>query len=162
MNPIRLDASSYRTAEQLLRHNRGELVLNGSVRPRWLEDGVRFWYPTDTVGGPRFHLVDPVKGSRKPAFDHARLATALAAASGSEVDAAELPFGAFDVTGEAVEFDAFGARWRCALDDYTCVAVEERRPANSSTSSRRTAATRCSGRRTTSGPDRWRTGGSGR
>ncbi|WP_327321598.1 prolyl oligopeptidase family serine peptidase [Streptomyces sp. NBC_01210] len=124
MNPIRLDASSYRTAEQLLRHNRGELVLNGSVRPRWLEDGVRFWYPTDTVGGPRFHLVDPVKGSRKPAFDHARLATALAAASGSEVDAAELPFGAFDVTGEAVEFDAFGARWRCALDDYTCVAVE--------------------------------------
>jgi dipeptidyl aminopeptidase/acylaminoacyl peptidase len=123
MNPIRLDASVYRTAEQLLRHNRGELVLNGSVRPRWAEDGACFWYATDTAGGPRFLLVDPAKGSRQPAFDHARLATALAAASGLEVDAAALPFAAFDVSGEAVEFDAFDARWRCALDDYTCVAV---------------------------------------
>ena len=108
MNPTRLDADAdaYRTAERLLRHNRGELVLDGRIRPRWIDGGARFWYTSDAPDSPRFLLVDPVEGTREAAFDHARLATALATASGRDVDAGALPFAAFEPTDGAIEFDA--------------------------------------------------------
>ncbi|HEX5113562.1 MAG TPA: DPP IV N-terminal domain-containing protein [Pseudonocardiaceae bacterium] len=116
----RLDTHAYATAERLLRHNRGQLVLGGRVRPRWLDGGARFWYTVDTPAGRRFVVVDPAAGTREPAFDHDRLAKALAVASGEDVDAAALPFPAVAITPGAVEFDAFGAHWRCALDTYEC------------------------------------------
>ncbi|MCX4682990.1 DPP IV N-terminal domain-containing protein [Kitasatospora purpeofusca] len=71
-------------------------------------------------GGRRFVLVDPAAGTREPAFDHARLAAALAAASGRPVDPEALPLTAVRPTGGAVEFAALGRYWRCRLDDYTC------------------------------------------
>ncbi|MFJ1561525.1 S9 family peptidase [Streptomyces mirabilis] len=120
MNPSTLDESAYRTAEQLLRHNRTKLVPGAKIRPMWIEGGARFWFRTATPEGIRFLLVDPALGSRVPAFDHGRLAAALAAASGQEVDSAALPFKAFEPAGDVVEFDAFGEHWRCGLDDYTC------------------------------------------
>ena len=94
MKTARLDTSAYQAAERLLRHNRGGLVLGDRISPQWIDGGARFWYAVDTCGGRRFVLVDPEAGTREPAFDHERLATALAAASGQDVDAAALPFGA--------------------------------------------------------------------
>ncbi|QSY51400.1 S9 family peptidase [Streptomyces griseocarneus] len=124
MTTARLDATAYRTAEQLLRHNRSRLVHGGRVRPRWIEGGDRFWYTVDTEAGRRFVLVDPRNGTREPAFDHERLAAALAAASGQDVDAAALPFAAIEPTEGHVEFDAFDAHWRCSLETYGCEKAE--------------------------------------
>ncbi len=75
-------------------------------------------------------LVDPAAGIREPAFDHARLAAALAAASGQQVDPEALAFGAIQFAGNAVEFEAFGERWRCNLDSYACERPEATPPAN--------------------------------
>ena len=47
----------------------------------------------------------------KPAFNHVRLAAALAA-SGQQVDPEALPFMAIELAGNAMEFDAFGEHWR--------------------------------------------------
>jgi hypothetical protein len=60
----------------------GELVIGDKVRPRWIDGGARFWYAVSNGVGRRFVLVDPSVGTREPAFDHTRLAAALAAASG--------------------------------------------------------------------------------
>jgi dipeptidyl-peptidase 4 len=119
-----LDVQAYKTAERLLRHNRGELVLGGKITPRWIEGGPRFWYTVKTGEGKRFVIADPAAGTREAAFDHDRLAKALAAASGYEVDAAALPFFAIAPTPGAVEFDAFGEHWRCGLDTYECQRAE--------------------------------------
>ena len=123
MTTTRLDGAAYRAAERLLRDNRGSLVLGDKVAPRWIDGGARFWYAVDTVAGRRFVLVDPVAGSRGPAFDQEKVAAALAAASGREVDAAALPIGGVELSGDGVEFDAFGARWRCRLDGAVCEEV---------------------------------------
>jgi dipeptidyl aminopeptidase/acylaminoacyl peptidase len=130
MKTARLDASAYQTAERLLRHNRDGLVLGDRISPQWIDGGARFWYAVDSSAGRRFVLVDPEAGTREPAFDHGRLATALAAASGRDVDPAALPFGAVAPTGEAVEFDAFGAHWRCSLDGYVCEKAAGGPPGN--------------------------------
>lgn len=116
----------YRAAEQLLRRplRPGELVSGDKIRPQWINGGARFWYAVRNPVGRRFVVVDPLAGTRGPAFDHARLAEALAAASGQQVDAEVLPFAAIDLTGDAVEFAAFDEYWRCRLDGYTCERAE--------------------------------------
>jgi dipeptidyl-peptidase-4 len=117
---------NYRAAEQLLRRpaRPGELVVGDQVRPQWIDDGARFWYGVNTGAGKRFVLVDPMAGTREPAFDHARLAAALATAAGQPVDPEALPFRAIEPIGNTVEFDAFGEHWRCRLDSYACERAE--------------------------------------
>ena len=121
----------YQAAEQLLRRpaRPGELVIGDKVRPSWI-DGGTFWYALSDGVGSRFVLVDPAAGTREPAFDHARLAAALAAASGQQVDPEALPFMAIQLAGNAVEFAAFDGYWRCRLDNYVCERVEFTPPGN--------------------------------
>jgi dipeptidyl-peptidase 4 len=115
----------YQAAERLLRRPAcpGELVVGDKVRPQWIDGGARFWYAVSGGVGRRFVVVDPAAGTREPAFDHALLA-ALGAACGQPVDPQALPFLAIGLRGNAVEFDAFGERWRCRLDGYACERVE--------------------------------------
>ncbi|WP_033338706.1 S9 family peptidase [Catenuloplanes japonicus] len=117
---------NYQAAEKLLRRaaRPGELVVGDRISPQWIDGGSRFWYGVHTGTGKRFMLADPAAGTRSPAFDHDRLAVALAAAAGAPVDAAALPFRSIVVAGNAIEFDAFGERWRCHLGEYTCARIE--------------------------------------
>jgi len=122
----------YRAAEQLLRRpaRPGELVIGDKVRPQWIDGGDRFWYAVSNGAGKRFVLVDPAAGTREPAFDHGRLAAALTAATGQQVDPEGLPFMGIVLGGNAVEFDAFGEYWRCDLDSYACERAEFTPPGN--------------------------------
>ncbi|MFE0421463.1 DPP IV N-terminal domain-containing protein [Streptomyces sp. NPDC058953] len=114
-------AAAYATAEALLRHNRGKLVVGGRIRPVWTPEGDRFWYTVgDGEGGRRFVVADPGAGTRTPAFDHDRLAAALTAASGVPADARALPFEAIELAPGAVVFDTPSGRWRCDLATYDC------------------------------------------
>src|SRR5262249_46168184 len=110
-----LAAEVYAAAEKLLPHNRPKLVEGLRVKPKWLDHGARFWYRAEGPEGHRFILVDPARGTRELAFDHARLGAALAAASGEAVDPAALPFNTIELKDGAVEFDVAGAHWRCPL-----------------------------------------------
>ncbi|MGW7416688.1 DPP IV N-terminal domain-containing protein [Streptomyces sp. NPDC054863] len=122
----------YQAAEQLLRRpaRPGELVVGDKVRPQWIDQGARFWYAVSNGAGKRFVLVDPAAGTREPAFDHTRVAAALAAASGQQADPEALPFTGIQLAPDAVEFDAYGEYWRCRLDDYTCERAEFTPPGN--------------------------------
>ncbi|SDT83077.1 Dipeptidyl peptidase IV (DPP IV) N-terminal region [Streptomyces sp. TLI_053] len=111
----------------------GEPVVHDQVRPLWIDGGSRFWYALDGDRdrdrdrhdhGRRFVLVDPAAGTCEPAFDHARLAAALATASARPISPEALPLTAVRPNGNAVEFAAVGGYWRCRLDDYTCEPAE--------------------------------------
>ena len=54
------------------------------MRAKWLDDG-RFWYRDSSVGGWDFVLVDPATKAKTPAFDQAKLANALKAASNGQI-----------------------------------------------------------------------------
>ncbi|RZQ64596.1 S9 family peptidase [Amycolatopsis suaedae] len=121
-----LTTVDYARAERMLAHNRARLVPGAKIRPRWLDDGTRFWYRLDGEDGRRFVLVDPDARVRRPAFDHDALAAALSEASGTAVEGGRLPFGAIEMVADGVEFDAFGSRWRYAGEALT--RVEGHRP----------------------------------
>jgi len=55
----------------------GKLVFNLSVEPHWLVSGDRFWYVYETPAGKDWYLVEAARGSRRPLFDKARMASDL-------------------------------------------------------------------------------------
>jgi hypothetical protein len=101
------------------------LVSGDQVRPTWLS-GDRFWYRNNTGAGSEFMLVDPVAATRRPAFDHARLAAALSVAADTAYVAQKLPFETFDFEqdGRAIRFRTDSTRaWTCDLVAWTCAAA---------------------------------------
>ena len=87
-------------------------VFKAAVDPHWFANNDRFWYRNDLPDKAReFILVDAVAGKREDAFDHEKLAAALAKQSGREVKATHLPFERIDFDGDAVHFRAFDKAW---------------------------------------------------
>ena len=115
-------AADYQRAEKFMGYNTTPLVYRSGVRPNWLPDE-RFWYRITTAEGAEFVLVDPAKGTRLPAFDHIKLAAALAAANGQTVNAKNLPFQNIEFTpdGQSVIVQANG-RFRCDFAGVKCSA----------------------------------------
>ncbi|MBN2207475.1 MAG: hypothetical protein JW742_08730, partial [Candidatus Aminicenantes bacterium] len=111
-SPKALTAADYARAEKFLSYNLSSLVFRASVRPTWLPDE-RFWYRNALPDkGSEFILVDPKRGRRVPAFDHAAVAAALSASAQQTFDASHLPFTAFEFSpdGKAILFTFQGKR----------------------------------------------------
>jgi dipeptidyl aminopeptidase/acylaminoacyl peptidase len=95
--------------------------------PHWFADNTRFWYRNDLRGGRReFIAVDAERGRREPAFDHARLAGALAKAMAVECRPDHLPFDGIEFIEETkvIRFQVGGTTWRCDLVSYECSKAE--------------------------------------
>lgn len=100
---------------------RGGGVYRMQVDANWFDGGDRFWYRNDLHEGRReFILVDAVRGERRPAFDHQRLAEALRA-RGIAACAERLPIDdlRFDTAANMLAFTAGDAAWTVNLVDYT-------------------------------------------
>jgi len=121
--PRTLTASDYARAEKWMPYNTNPLVFRSGVRPTWQADD-RFWYRIPTAEGSEFLLVDAAKGTRAPAFDHAKLAVALSAATGTTYDAHRLPFTDFELSadGQTISFSIQRRRWKCDLVADKCSA----------------------------------------
>lgn len=120
-----------------LREKFDGLALNLPGVATWIEGTNRFWYRKSVRGGYEFVVVDADALTKKPAFDHEKLAAALSAATGEKYTAVTLPFteprpaGRFGRRGlavpltfsdqqRAIEFGAAGFRWKCTLTSYEC------------------------------------------
>ena len=75
-----LTTADYARAEKFMPYIVNPLVYHTVNRIAWLDDG-RFWFRDRNATGVTYMLVDPAKKTRGPAFDHAKLAAALTAAS---------------------------------------------------------------------------------
>jgi dipeptidyl aminopeptidase/acylaminoacyl peptidase len=95
----------------------GGLVNDTASAPEWIDGGPRFWYLAGRADRTEFVAVDPRKGEKAPAFDHAKLAQALAKASGEAVDPKALPFTRVRLDGGKVRCRAFAKAW--AFDPAT-------------------------------------------
>src|SRR5258708_26828238 len=121
--PRVLTPADYARAEKLMGYNTAPLVFRSGVRPNWSPDD-RFWYRITTSDGSEFLRVDPSKGTREPAFDHAKIAAALSEAAGATYDARHLPFTQFDFSsdGRTISFTVRQRRWKCDLEANKCAA----------------------------------------
>jgi len=115
-------AADYARAEKFMAYNTTPLVLHAGGRVTWLADD-RFWYRTTTPDGTQFVIVDAVRGTSAPAFDHAKLASALSAATKISYSAAHLPFMDFEFRdgGRIIAFNIRTHGWNCDLAANQCV-----------------------------------------
>lgn len=121
--PYQFTIEDYARAERMLAPSIFPMVSGTAGQTNWLPDG-RFWYRATVPDGGTFFLVDPVKKSRVPAFDHAALAAALSSATGNSVKPAKLPFGSFAMSanGSAITVAIDGKRWTCDRAGKSCTA----------------------------------------
>lgn len=98
---------NYDLAAQWTSQKVGKLVFDTSVTPRWLETSDRFWYAYQTREGRRFTIVDPIKKTKAPLFDHAKMAANLTSITRLPYDAQHLPFSQvrFVKKDTAIQFD---------------------------------------------------------
>jgi hypothetical protein len=130
--------ADYKRGQELQSKARG-LVVNIPGSPNWIGESDRLWYSKTVKEGTEFVLVDASGGTKKPAFDHEKLAAAISSASGTHYTAFSLPFapqagrgggggrGAAQLPGltfveneRAITFGANGFIWKCTLTDYVC------------------------------------------
>jgi dipeptidyl-peptidase-4 len=114
----------YQRAERFLPGNLRHHFFPADVTPHWIEKTDRFWYRKLGPKGTDFILVDAEQNTSTPAFDQARLATALAQASKQAYSATDLPFSDFEFVedSKAIRFSVDDGRWTCALATYECRA----------------------------------------
>ena len=119
-----LTAADYARAEKFMGYNANPLVSH-SIRPAWIPDG-RFWYRDTSAEGSAFVVFDPAKAAREPAFDHAKVAVALSAASGKTYDKAHLPFISFEYSanGQSISFNIGPKRWSCDVEGKSCAEIK--------------------------------------
>jgi len=102
------------------------LALDVVDRGGWIGKTSRYWYRKSVAGGNEFWIADAAPKKKSLAFDHARLAAALTAATGEKFEALALPFTAltFSEDGKSIEFGAAGGRWSCDLATYSLKRLE--------------------------------------
>ncbi|RYG34014.1 hypothetical protein EON81_16715, partial [bacterium] len=96
------------------------------LTPNWLDEGKRFWYSLDLGEDRReFWMVDATTGAKTPAFEDARLATALGYPVGKP------PFRRIEFPAkDRMRFEYDTKAWTVNLTDYTTTteALPERKP----------------------------------
>jgi len=123
--PDSLTAEDYARGEKALNTHTSPLIFRDEVHPNWIGEH-RFWYRNSIPEGHEFILVDAEKRTKERAFDHKKLAAALAKASGIEYGPFNLPFSRFEFSedGQAIVFEAKGRQFSCLLPDGECTSEE--------------------------------------
>lgn len=134
--------ADYQRAQGLRGRFQG-LVMNVPGNPNWISGTGHFWYTRTVKGGAEVVLVDPATATKKPAFDHEKLAAAVNAVSGAKpltgVALFAPPAGGrggggappaggapstspliFTNNEQNIEFGVGGFMYKCTLTEYTC------------------------------------------
>jgi dipeptidyl aminopeptidase/acylaminoacyl peptidase len=101
-------------------------VYRMDLEPQWFDGTAKFWYRIQT--GPSSYeciIVDAETGSRRPAFDHARLARAMTAAGIEHVLADRLPLEKLELnpSEQTIQFQTGGKVWQCDLETYALSSI---------------------------------------
>ena len=86
-----LPKANYDLASRWTSAKVGKYVFSTSVTPHWLEFSDRFWYEYETPAGKRWMIVDPIKKTKTPLFDNAKMAAQLTRILRTPYDAQHLP-----------------------------------------------------------------------
>lgn len=127
--PSALTAEDYRRAELTLAQHTNGKITGDRVQPLWLSDR-KFAYRRVTGQGTEFVMVDALRKTKTPAFNHQELAQALSTFSGKNYQNYALPFRTFtlDDVAQVISFEINGETIRYDLKSKTCSAGEKNIP----------------------------------
>lgn len=99
-------------------------VYNTNIEPRWLDDTTLIYLRT-TPAAKTLMAVNPVTASRRPAFDHAKVAEAMTKALGRTIEARNIPYTnwSLDQGIKNAYFQVGQDWWKVDLATYACETV---------------------------------------
>ena len=97
-------ANRYELAERFTAPKLKTMLFSTSVDPHWFHSGEKFWYSYKTSQGTNWYVVDPVKRSRTPLFDQAKLAAQLTEIIKDPYVASHLPIKNLEVAENGYTF----------------------------------------------------------
>ncbi len=98
-------------------------VYGGNVRPVWIGTAGSFFYENFSQQGTEYIIVNPLRQTRRQAFDQKRFAVAFEKATGQKAEPGKLPIRNITFSERQISF-AFvydGYNWICNLRDYSIV-----------------------------------------
>jgi len=100
-----------------LRDQWRNLTVNQPERPTWIDKTHKFWYRKIVADGGEYVLVDADAASKAPAFDHAKLAAALAESLKDKFDPKKLALQRLEFVDEmkAITFELRDSKWKFDL-----------------------------------------------
>jgi len=119
--------ANWALAERFSSENISKFIHTNSVQPNWINETDSLWYEWTDGAGKRFQLVLPDGPTRRPLFDHQRMAELLTEATGKPQVANDLPIENLEFTeeGDAFKFEAEDSLFRFDLGSQTLQKVEE-------------------------------------
>ncbi len=90
-SPSPISVPNYALEARFLPDSVNKLVFDLSVTPHWFTLSDKFWYSYRTTDGTHYYIVDPVKKSKSPLWDNAKVAAALSSLTNFPYDAQHLP-----------------------------------------------------------------------
>jgi dienelactone hydrolase len=120
--------ADYARAESRLAASTVDLVDHSVSSVNWMKaqpGGTgrdRFWYREIVGGRATFQVMDAAQGTSTPAFDHARMASALNAAGVRNATPVQLPISElqYDDGDKTAVVTVDSERYRCSLTEYSC------------------------------------------
>jgi dipeptidyl aminopeptidase/acylaminoacyl peptidase len=101
-------------------------IYRDAIDSHWLESGEAFWYRLDLADQTQeFILVDALKGTRQPAFDHTEVALQLSEMTGKQVDPDRLPVEMIRFSADGSYVDLLGAASGWRLDRASGLLTEQ-------------------------------------
>jgi dipeptidyl aminopeptidase/acylaminoacyl peptidase len=108
-----------------------QYIYSSTVTPNYLKDSEKFWYAWRDRNGWHYWMVDPAGKSKRPLFDHVKLAAQLSELSKKPVDAANLALSQMSITDDAkkLRFAVDNVRYEYELETQSLkVAPPAQRP----------------------------------
>ncbi len=106
------------------------IVHSDAVEPHWLGKTDSLWYNWEDAAGSHFYLVYPATKSKRPLFDHVKLAAALTMTSHRAADPNKLPFRTVTFTKDhkAIRFttDSVRYEWNLAAESLKSLGKIDR------------------------------------
>ena len=119
-NAETLNVEKYQKAEQKLAKYTDKLVTNTVDYPSW-NSNEQLLYRSSTEQGEQFFTLDAKTKQKKLAFDHQKLAAALARITEQEINQEKLPFNRFEMLQKnSILVKIKTKRYQCNIEKYLC------------------------------------------
>ena len=119
-NAESLSIEKYQQAQQQLGKHTKKLIVGTIEQPNWAEHN-QLIYRSRTEQGEQFFVVNAATKAKKLAFDHQKLAAALANVTEQEVNHKKLPFNAFELIDKnLISLEIDDKSYQCQLETYLC------------------------------------------
>jgi len=122
-NKEAITAQDYENATKHFSSYMNNFVFN-TIKGSWQDNNTYVYSKKLEDGGSEFVKVDAASGEKSVAFDHFKLAEALANIIEGDISPTSLPFSTFNYTDDnSITFYNKGKQYKCNLNDYTITEI---------------------------------------